>query len=83
MEDEARHAELAWEAVAWAVARGGRDVRDRLAEAVAEGPPRFGADTVPPGAEGHGMLDAADLDRVVAATWRRVIEPLGADLLAA
>jgi hypothetical protein len=88
--DEARHAELAWSFVAWALASGAPGLRrtllaarDRL-EASGIGTP-FPASTpndssAPKDAElaerhAHGRLSAAELQSLRASAWRDVIRP--------
>jgi hypothetical protein len=65
VEDEARHAELAFRAVAWALREGGAEVRAAVAQAIGEAAARplevDGAGADPRGAlEAHGRLPAAD-----------------------
>jgi hypothetical protein len=82
--DEARHAELAWSTVAWAVRAGGAGVRAAVAQAFAEllrrAPQRAttgrGArERAATAMEAHGHLDAATLADIVAAVMREVVEP--------
>ncbi len=80
-DDEARHAELAWRTVAWAVQTGGSAVRAAVAAAfdsalAAPAPP------AEPGARdhgaaygAHGRLDAAVASQVVAAALGSVVAP--------
>jgi hypothetical protein len=82
--DEARHAELAWSFVAWALASGAPglrdtllDARDRLEASGIAVPPEGSA---PDGAtlaqrHAHGRLNAAELRHVRASAWRDVIRP--------
>jgi hypothetical protein len=72
--DEARHAELAWRTVAWALEVGGAEVRaaceQAFAEALAQAP------SVPEGAvglEAHGRLDTATLQAVARSAMRDVV----------
>ncbi|WP_437544100.1 ferritin-like domain-containing protein [Sorangium sp. So ce367] len=73
-EDEARHAELAWRFVAWALQAGGDAARRAVAAAfdaaLAAPPPAAPAQAAPAGAlAAHGRLEGAAL----ASTWRRAI----------
>ena len=83
--DEARHAELAWRAVAWAVRAGGAEVRAAAALAFAEA---LGGAAGGGGAEGaaalsdHGRLDAATAARVAASALDEVVAPAARALLA-
>jgi hypothetical protein len=69
--DEARHAELAWRTVAWALRTGGHDVREAVAKALAEALEdaldRRDAHGERAGLEAHGRLDG----RVTARTTER------------
>ncbi len=78
--EEARHAELAWRTVAWAVRTGGSEVRAAVAQAfldalgagvdaptVAGGPSRA--------VQAHGRLDAAALARAVASAKAEIVAP--------
>jgi hypothetical protein len=84
--DEARHAELAWKTVAWAVRTGGSEVGaavervlvaamagGSLAEVGGAGSARL---------EAHGLLDGATRARVVAAALTDVVRPAARALLA-
>jgi hypothetical protein len=88
-EEEARHAELAWRTVAWAIGRGGEPVRnavagalraamDHLLESRPEGPL-----ATSPSAElsAHGRLDAARIMAVRAQAIREVVAPCAARLM--
>jgi hypothetical protein len=88
VEDEARHAELAWRFVAWAVARGGEPVRRAVRAAIR----RAVADTlaVPIRSyhgvdvdawRAHGRLTCADAHAVAARGVREIVEPCAAALL--
>lgn len=81
-EDEARHAELAWRFVAWALARGGAPVRaavrDAFDQALACPPEPFDASlrglsraTL----RAHGLLDAASAEAAVARALTEVVAP--------
>jgi hypothetical protein len=80
--DEARHAELAWRFVAWAVARGGEDVRRAVADGVERA---IGAtlameiqsyDGVDLDAwHAHGRLTCAESRAVAASAIRDVVRP--------
>jgi hypothetical protein len=88
--DEARHAELAWRTVAWAVEAGGPEVRRAVAAAFRGGGSTMrgsrGPDDGAPMAEvlgTHGRLDAATSARVTAAAMELVVAPSARALLAA
>jgi hypothetical protein len=82
-DDEARHAELAWQSVAWSIARGGesvrRAVRTAFAEAVA------GVRAAEPqstrGLEAHGRLDADTQRQLLARALDDVVLPCAQALL--
>jgi hypothetical protein len=82
--DEARHAELAWRTVAWAVREGGDEVRAAVARAFQEA---LGGALVAAGAapsasmEAHGRLDAATLARVAASVKAEIVAPAATALL--
>jgi hypothetical protein len=80
--DEARHAELAWATLKWAVEVGGDPVRKAVAEVLADAglvvPDDEGADPV---LEGHGLVSAARLRRCVAEGVRTVVAPAAAALV--
>ncbi len=85
-EDEARHAELAWRTLAWAIKRGGEPVRAAVAAVFAEAQrhvPSVAADTgIPPGILApHGRLDAATTREALARTYEEVVYPCFASLL--
>jgi hypothetical protein len=76
--DEARHAELAWRIVQWAIAEGGDAVRIAVAEVFT----RAGGVQAPRGADGdasvlarHGRLDDVAMQRVVARGLLDVVLP--------
>ncbi len=83
--DEARHAELAFRAVAWAMRVGGAPVRAAVA-AVLE-PLEGDADTGAPRREGpldhHGRLEAEEQRRVAAQAMAEVVRPAARTLLGA
>src|SRR4029079_12303009 len=85
VDDEARHAELAWRFVAWAVARGGEPVRRAVRGAL----PRAGADTISmrirrddgidvAAWRAHGRLTCADAHEVAERGVREIVEPCAA-----
>ena len=84
--DEARHAELAWRTVAWAVKIGGPEVqrgRGARARGVLGGAPRK-RDEAParrPLMEAHGRLDSATTATVVAGAMADVVAPAARMLL--
>jgi hypothetical protein len=77
--DEARHAELAWRTLAWAVRAGGAEVVAALVESL---PARLGDAAVDSSTaayggqlEAHGVLDGATARRVSRATLAEVVGP--------
>jgi hypothetical protein len=85
--DEARHAELAWRAVAWAVATGGAPVRDAVAQvfASAEGVLAVFTVAAPVGSEAltaHGRLGGVELTAALRRALDEVVRPAAAALLA-
>lgn len=86
-EDEARHAELSFRAVAWALRVGGEAVRAAVAEAFAEaeqgGVAAGGVEADPRGLlAAHGRLDAASARAAAARALREVVLPSARALLA-
>jgi hypothetical protein len=86
--DEARHAELAWRTVAWALSAGGSAVRAALAPAVLEALARAcsSPERVPGGPDAlgaHGRLDGGSLALATRRALREVIAPAAVALLAA
>jgi hypothetical protein len=80
--DEARHAELAWRTVVWAMAKGGARVRAAVAEALAS------IDDVTTGGarregplDAHGRLDPEEQRRIAACAVVEVIRPAARLLL--
>jgi hypothetical protein len=86
--DEARHAELAWQMLAWAVREGGakiaNDLRERL-EALLRGG-RHSAIAAPTALDAaladHGLLSRAEEARILEATLRDIVAPCATALLA-
>jgi len=81
-DDEADHAALAWQTLAWAIETGTDSVRsavttiaDRLRPSTE---PRIETDTL---ATGHGRLDAPTRARVRRDAWATIIDPLLASLI--
>ncbi len=88
--DEARHAELAWRTVAWAVETGGCEVRTAVSRAFGEAVAKPGAAGGPSGNDAapapavygaHGRLEAAVMEQVVAAVMASVVGPSARALL--
>jgi len=87
--DEARHAELSWRTVAWAVRVGGDDVRAAVERALLgalAGPPGGhpqipGASVTPAGLAAHGRLDDATRARAVTSAMEEVVLPAARALL--
>jgi hypothetical protein len=80
-EDEARHAELAWRFVAWAVERGGERLLAAATAAFAQARVASVSPEVPSGVsassglEAYGVLGAEARERVRRQAWAAVIEP--------
>jgi hypothetical protein len=80
--DEARHAELAWRIVAWAVRAGGAPVRAAVARVFdampteASAAPRAGA------LDEHGRLDPEEARRLAARTRAEIVAPAARALAA-
>lgn len=90
--DEARHAELAWSFVAWALASGGPDVRRALVrageqlqaigfDAKCPSEDKLGADSIAL-LHAHGRLSDEERHRIRANAWQDVIRPALDALLA-
>jgi hypothetical protein len=83
--DEARHAELAWRAVAWAMSAGGEEVRAVVAQAFAEAASGLDVGGVAEeerALEAHGRLGWATAVGVAASALAEVVKPCAATLLA-
>jgi hypothetical protein len=83
--DEARHAELAWRTVAWAIRAGGADVVEALRgalERIHECAPRPEDDARLGGETGHGRLDAAAVRAVFVRGLQDLVLPCARALLA-
>lgn len=82
--EETRHAELAFRFVAWAIERGGAEVRGAVAAAFAE-PPSIAAQAWPAESEAvlraHGRLSPGERRSVAAAAYAEVIRPCARALL--
>jgi hypothetical protein len=79
--DEARHAELAWDVLAWALEVGGPEVRAAVAAAAAHVElPRWSADGA---LAAHGLPGGARVQQALEAVLAQVIRPTAAELLAA
>jgi hypothetical protein len=82
--DEARHAELAWRTVAWALEAGGDDVHEAVTEAFRAA---LAARPLPAtkssrlALEAHGRLDPATTESVAAAALAGVVAPAARALL--
>jgi hypothetical protein len=86
--DEARHAELAWKTVAWAVRTGDREVRAAVERALlaafARDPGTLGDDggsPVPSRLSAHGLLDPPTRAQIVASAMKDVVAPAAVALL--
>jgi hypothetical protein len=80
--DEARHAELAWATVAWAMRIGGERVRAAVAEAFAEAHRHLPTIHTAPDLTAHGRLDEATAARLANDALRQVVIPCAGALLA-
>jgi hypothetical protein len=77
-DDEARHAEVAWEALAWAIERGGNSVRKAAREAFEEASvfqPEAQSEHESPRLREHGYLTDRERAAVIAEAWRSIIVP--------
>jgi hypothetical protein len=82
--DEARHAELAWRTVAWAVSRGGARVREAVARAFEEvlgGEPVMQGGASGGALAGHGRLSTEVQRDVMRRALEEVVRPAAAALL--
>jgi hypothetical protein len=82
--DEQNHAELAWEYVAWAIATGGRSVRDAIRSAAEEAMNALEAEPAPaPGAtpSGWGILEPRARHQLRVHSSRSVLRPAFARLV--
>jgi hypothetical protein len=88
VEDEARHAELSWRFVSWALAKGGPEVREAVGRAFAEGVAQGVAlpdegEAHSPEMTAHGRVDPAALRAALALALDDVVRPCADRLLAA
>jgi hypothetical protein len=74
-EDEARHAELAWKFVRWALASGGKSVRAAVEDALQGAHSHAGSASSMAAAREHGRLGPGDFEQVSAQAWREIIDP--------
>jgi hypothetical protein len=86
VDDEARHAELAWKTVTWAVQVGGSEVRSALRQALCAalagcGPEPPVEAVASPAMEAHGWLDPRTEARIVASAMTGVVTPAACALL--
>jgi hypothetical protein len=87
--DEARHAELAWATVAWAVRTGGAEVREAVRQAIlgvlgrvpVPAPSERPAGERVASMEAHGCLDAATVASIAAGVLVEVVGPAARALL--
>ncbi|MBL8915273.1 MAG: hypothetical protein JNM17_31505 [Archangium sp.] len=82
--DEQNHAELAWEYVAWAIATGGRSVRDAVETAARQGMAALEAEPEPAAGvtpAGWGLLDSRDRRVLRVRSSREVLRPAFARLI--
>jgi hypothetical protein len=84
VDDEGRHAELAWRIVRWAVRAGGDEVREALATELAALSLRASdPSAVTANTRSHGIVDTAELDRALDDLLTEVVRPLAEEILAA
>lgn len=87
-EDEARHAELAWRTVAWAVEVGGDEVRAAVRAAFEAAtdrlpsPPQCDPSLAAAALRAHGRLDGDAIRMACARAWDEVVLPCARGLLA-
>lgn len=83
VEDESRHAELAWSTVAWAIRTGGDEVRRAVEEAFAHAEHRRleVVTTAAPALSAYGRLSAEAAEAVQRQTLAEVILPCASSLL--
>lgn len=88
IEEEAAHAALAWATLAWAIEKGGNEVRAALRVAMEEASPSLLTPAIPepPAAvdiclRKHGRLNAADHHQAEIDAWNEIVEPTLRDLL--
>jgi hypothetical protein len=86
-EDEARHSELAWRTVSWALREGGSEVRNVLSDVLRRRAiqPEQEPDHTPIRASlvAHGQLSVADLARASRQALREIVQPCAERLLEA
>ncbi len=85
-QDEARHAELAWRFVAWAIEQGGAEVTDAVAQAFVEYGESESLDDRPAPADpaiwrAHGRLAPRELSEQLARARREIVMPCARALL--
>lgn len=85
VEDESRHAELAWRTVAWAIRSGGEEVRRAVELAFAGADHGVATSDAPEDARTamrtHGRLAGVELDEALRTARREVVAPCAAALL--
>ena len=86
--DEARHAELAWQTVAWALRAGGSDVHAAVSRALCEATAMGSGGRAPDlhatprrAMEAHGRLDAAATAKARASAIAEIVAPAARTLL--
>lgn len=82
-EDEARHAELAWRTVTWALRNGGDDVRAAVAKVFADARAHMIPPTTQMAVASHGLLDPREQVEVQMYVLTEVIGPCAEALLEA
>ncbi|HWB80512.1 MAG TPA: ferritin-like domain-containing protein [Nannocystaceae bacterium] len=87
VEDESRHAALAWRTIAWAIAQGGSPVINALSQML-DTPPSVEPGELPPrpavlraALAAHGRLDEVALAQTVRDAWQDIIAPMLRSLL--
>jgi len=81
VDDETRHAALAWRTLAWAFEAGGDRVRDAV-RALAIAPVRATTGAIDQRLAAHGRLDEASAIRAEREAWREVVLPTLANIVA-
>jgi len=81
VEDESRHAALAWRTVKWALEKGGYEVQQALKEAFSQAPGENYDGGASNELTGHGFLSSQDANAAARHTFDRIIKPAAALLL--
>jgi len=79
-QDEARHAELAWDVLQWSLQAGGRDVREALHATAAAKPADPATDHAGDSFEEYGIASNAQHEAIAEAQRQRAVQRLDAML---